>query len=413
MIRNFRSQAKQIHPAVLFFAGAAFIFSIESWHVINQWDLEVYYQAAQDVWAGENPYYDPDEHPDENLTILTVYVYPPLFARVISNLHALSEDQFRFLWLVFQSIAFESLYWFGLNLFGRRASLVSWAAFHAIGAFYDGAETDFRAGNTALMEAAVLTAWGAYRLRTMAAGTWLGILFAVKPLTVFVSIWDIVLKRWRAVLPVVLTAGGLYLLMFLDRPLWPLYREFLDSSTFREIMEEHTAGIYNNATVSVAFRLFSDKTLFVPIWDFPPLAYALTFIVPLGLWLATFSVWRKLREQGIPENIRNGCGFALLLPTVLMTTPRVADYTLVWLLVPFFFESWRSYSENRLTSLFLYLLAGLMSSLPITGGQLDELKFELHLLHFRYLSLVLFWIAAYVTARRECRVGLPNRPQTT
>jgi len=50
------------------------------------------------------------------------------------------------------------------------------------------------------MEAAALTAWGAFRLRFLAAGTWLGILFAVKPLTVFVLIWDVVLKRWKAVL---------------------------------------------------------------------------------------------------------------------------------------------------------------------------------------------------------------------
>jgi len=44
-------------------------------------DLEVYYHAAQDVWRGENPYYDPANRQDDNLTILTVYVYPPIFAR--------------------------------------------------------------------------------------------------------------------------------------------------------------------------------------------------------------------------------------------------------------------------------------------------------------------------------------------
>jgi len=232
---------------------------------------------------------------------------------------------------------------------------------------------------------------------------------SIKPLTVFVVLWDVVGGRWKAWLSVVVTTAALYGLMFLDQPLFTEYHRFLDSTAFQQIMDEHTVGIYNNATVSVAFRLFTDKTLFVPILVFPPLAYLLTFAVPTAAWLATFSAWREFERSAVSRKVRNGCGFALLLPTVLLTTPRVADYTLVWLLVPLFFETWRAMEEKKPSVFLIYILAAIVGNLTITGGQLDADTMELHWLHFRYVSLVLFWLAAFVSARQTARITVSRK----
>jgi len=394
----------QVRPPLLFLLGAAFMLCMKVQHSICQWDLLVYYEAAKAVWQGMNPYDLPAKEGYEGLTVLTVYLYPPLFARVLSPLHWLPVEAVRLSWFVIQALCFEALYWFGLRLFGQRFGWISWMVFHLVGIRYDGVETDFRAGNTALMEAAAITAWATFHLRRpVVSGSWLGVLTAVKPFTVFILIWDIVGKRWRACLGTAATAGLLGFVMFCDRPLFDRYREFLASPTFQNIMDEHTVGIFNHATVSVAFRLFTDKTMFLPVLVFPPLAYFLTFAVPLLAWLAAFSIWRKLEDSGLSADVANRLGFGLLLPTVLLTTPRVADYTLVWLLGPFFFQTWVCWKARYHGALILYLTAGVVGNLPITGGMLNEDTFQLHWLHFRYASLALFWFAGLVMARAALR----------
>jgi hypothetical protein len=388
-----------MRPPFVFLVGAVFMFAMKLQHSICQWDLLVYIDAAKAVWQGINPYNLPVKEGYENLTVLTQYVYPPLFARILSPFHWIHAEAYRFVWFFLQATAFESLYWLGLRLFGCQFSWVSWIAFHLIGIRYDGVETDFRAGNTALMEAAAISAWGSYHLaRPVVSGTWLGILMSIKPLSFFLSIWDLTGRRWTAWVSGVGTLAILCLVMLSDQPLFGYFREFTGSRTFQEIMDEHTVGIFNNATVSVAFRLFTDKTIFQPLCVFPPAAYAMTFAIPTVVWLAAFSAWRRLDNSGASRDICNRYGFALLLPTVLLTTPRVADYTLVWLLVPFFFGTWQAAASRSWFSLGLYLLAGVVGNLPITGGQLNEETLELHWLHFRYVSLVLFWFAAWVAA---------------
>jgi len=192
--------------------------------------------------------------------------------------------------------------------------------------------------------------------------------------------------------------------MFCDRPLWTLYRQFLGSNTFQNIMDEHTVGIYNNATVSVAFRLFHRQNDVCPDWNFPPLAYALTFLVPLAFGGHVFGVAR--------------------VGGVLIAAPRQERVRLCALTADCVaHHSARGGLHARLAlgPVLLRNLARLLGQppdlflpLPLRrsclepsdhGGQLDENTFELHLLHFRYVSLVLFWIAAYVTARRECRAS--------
>jgi len=139
----------------LFLIGAMFMLAVKAHHGWSQWDFAVYLDAARAVRQGINPYADPTSPELRNLTILTRYVYPPMFARVLAPFSVLPEEILRFAWLALHALSFEALYWLGLLLFGRRFGWISWILFHLIGMRYDGVETDFRAGNTALMEAAV------------------------------------------------------------------------------------------------------------------------------------------------------------------------------------------------------------------------------------------------------------------
>jgi hypothetical protein len=393
----------------LFLFGALLILVFKVGNRVGQWDFLVYLDAAGDVWEGANPYRVAVPEGYEHITILTAYVYPPFFARVLSPFSQLPEEAARFCWLTVQSLAFEALYWFGLVLCGRRVGLFSFALFHLIGIRYEAIDKDFLAGNTALVEAAVLTAWAAlHRVRPATVGAALGVLLAIKPLGVFVVLWELVRMRWRSLLATVIVAGALGVGMLLDQPLFSQYREFLASSRFQEIMDEHTAGIFNHATVSVAFRLFTDRTMFWPVWDFPPLAYFLTFAVPILVWLLAFNLWRALEESRLDPRLANELGFFLLLPTVLLTTPRVADYTLVWLVVPFFFGTWRAMERKHWGALALFILAGAVENLPITGGRIDTGGVEMHLLQYRYASSVLFWCAAWALGRGAVRTPPPK-----
>lgn len=387
---------RKLQATLSFIGGVVLVFYVHHHCLGAQWDLEAYLEAARAIRAGENPYPLPDEDKEFFLTNLTVYVYPPLFARVLSPLAGIDHQILKVGWLLLQCIAFEGLYWLGLRLLGRPFERVTWLFYHAVALLYDAVFTDLRAGNTALMEASILTTWAVWHIRKpVKAGILLGGLVAIKPLIVFHLIRDLACRNLRPLLASIVTILLLYGVMQLDGNLLANYRTFLNSRTFQRIMDEHTVGIYNNATVSVGFRLFTDQTLFKPVVNFPPLAYLFTFAVPIVLWLAVFSSWRKMGESGMSLFDQNRLGFYLLLPTVLLTIPRVADYTLVWLLVPLFFGIWEAW-ENSITSAFwLFGGAALAGNLPVRPSHLEELTYSYHLLHYRYVSLVLFWWACY------------------
>jgi hypothetical protein len=124
------------------------------------------------------------------------------------------------------------------------------------------------------------------------------------------------------------------------------------------------------------------------------------------VWLAAFAAWRRMDEVRLSAMDQNRLGFYLLLPTVLLTIPRVADYTLVWLLIPLFFGGWEAW-ERRIWSVFLlYSAAAIVGNLPVHPAELVELTFSYHLMHYRYVSLILFWCAGWLLIRR--RTCSPN-----
>lgn len=380
------------------------VFYVHERSLKAQWDLKAYLNAAQSIHAGVNPYPLEDENALVHITNLTVYVYPPLLARALSPFMDLPQSILKIGWFLLQCVAFESLYWLGLRLVGKPFERVTWLFYHALALLYDGVYTDLRAGNTALMEASVLTAWAVLHLeRPFLSGLLLGGLLAVKPLVIFVSIWDLVRGRWKALLAAAGTTAVLYGVMYFDHGLFQSYQTFLDSNTFQRIMDEHTVGIFNSATVSVGFRLFTEQTMFKPVLICPPLAYLYTFLVPIVVWLAAFSAWRRMDEAGIPSEEQNRLGLYLLLPTVLLTIPRVADYTLVWLLIPLFFGGWEAW-ERRIWPVFcLYSAAALVGNLPVHPAKLVEVTYSYHLMHYRYVSLILFWWAGWWLIRRRTR----------
>jgi len=392
--------------ATYFLAGVTLVFYVHARALHAQWDLAAYLNAAKALHTGEELYPLPDEDKEVVMTNLTIYVYPPLLARVMSPLAGLPLPVLKIGWLLLQCIAYESLYWLGLKLARRPFERVTWLLYHAISLLYDGVFTDLRAGNTALMETSILTAWAVFHLeRPLFSGLLLGGLLAVKPLAVFVTIWDLVRGRWKALGAVAGVTGILYGVMYLDHGLYQSYQTFLHSKTFQRIMDEHTVGIYNSATVSVGFRLFTDQTMFKPIVVIPALAYLFTFLVPIAVWFSAFSAWRRMDEVGLPIQEQNRLGFYFLLPTVLLTIPRVADYTLVWLLIPLFFGAWEAWERRIWSVFFLYMAAAVIGNLPVHPAELVELTFSYHLMHYRYVSLILFWCAGWLLIRR--RVGGP------
>ena len=383
-----------LRPSNYFLIGFAVVLTSHLRWAENQWDLMVYYHAGERLWHGENPY-EPDIPPGfENLSFLTVYVYPPIFVRVLSPFCLLPQEVIRLSWLVLQALAFEGLYFAGLRLFGREFHPLSWALFHFVGVHHDPIMADFRAGNTAAFEALALTCWAMWRLDLpRRAGAIVGTLIAIKPLLVFVLIWDLVRQKWKPLLWAVGFLGVVGLLMVCDFGLFKNYLDFLHSKTLQELNEEHTAGIYNYATVSVMYRLFTSETVFGPVWDAPLLAKTLTFLIPVVVWVTVFAGWRRL--EGWADRIEaNSLGFTLLMPSVLLTIPRVGDYNLAVLLVPLFFAGWRAWERRNHVALNLFVLSGFVNNLPIYGGNLDSFSLEMHWLQYRYVALVLFWLAA-------------------
>ena len=383
-----------LRPFLYFLIGVVVVVSIHIHWMEHQWDLMVYRHAGERLLRGENPYI-PDPPPGwEHLSFLTVYVYPPIFVRLFSPLCLLPMEVIRFVWILLQAMAFEGLYFLGLRLFGKSFHPMSWALFHFVGVNHDPVLADFRAGNTALFEAAALTAWAVWHIQRPVRAGWIaGTLFAIKPLTVFVLVWELVQQRWKSLLLAALVTATWGMVMVGDRTLFLNYLDFLHSETLQKLNEEHTAGIFNHATVSVMYRLFTNKTVFGPIIDLPILAKLLTFAIPVGVWLTVFSSWRRLEQWANPIE-KNAIGWTLLMPGVLLTIPRVGDYNLSVLLVPLFFAGWKAWENRNHVALQLFLLAGVVGNLPISGGDLESFSLEMHWLQFRYVSLVLFWFAA-------------------
>jgi hypothetical protein len=183
--------------------------------------------------------------------------------------------------------------------------------------------------------------------------------------------------------------------MLMDYQLFSSFLDFLQSETLRGINEEHTAGIYNHATVSAMYRLFTNETVFGPLVDLPILAKTLTFGIPVLVWILTFGGWRRLQDWGTAME-QNSLGFTLLMASVLLTIPRVGDYNLSVLLVPLFFGAWKAWERGNHVALQLFILAGVIGNLPISGGRLESFTLEMHWLQFRYVSLTLIWLGAWV-----------------
>lgn len=73
-----------LRSAAYFLTGVALVFYVHERALDAQWDLTAYLRAAEALRAGQNPYPLPDEDQEIVMTNLTIYVYPPLLARVLS-----------------------------------------------------------------------------------------------------------------------------------------------------------------------------------------------------------------------------------------------------------------------------------------------------------------------------------------
>ena len=307
----------------------------------HQWDFRVYLaaSAALTLESDPNPYVVENLHAAAEIRGIPgyeglPYLYQPLVARLLTPLLTVPPEWAATIWVAMKAMAYGLLFLLAGRLAGVTPSLSVGVPFVLFVVVYRGATGDFMAGNVATFELCLLGAWLAGRQREQ---VWLPalamtLLVAIKPIPALLLLDEPHRREWKVLSACAgLTALALAVQAW-DGSLW-MYLSYLRGDAFQPYWDELQQGLYNHSVSSALHRLTCETFLtqpLLPLAGFAPLAVPLAAV---GLFLgavATFRVWEK--RNGVEP--RSGPAAALAITTLLVLSPRVADYTMAWTVLP-------------------------------------------------------------------------------
>ena len=262
------------------------------------------------------------------------YLYQPLVARLLTPLLMFPLEWAAAMWVAAKALAYGLLFLLIGRLAGVTPSLSIGVPFVLFVVVYRGATGDFMAGNVATFELCLLAVWLAGRQKG-----WIGLpalamtlLIAIKPIPALLLLDEWHRREWK----VLGACAGMTVLALAvqawDGSLW-MYLAYLRGDEFQPYWDELQQGLYNHSVSSAVHRLTCETFLtqpLVPLAGFAPVAAPLAAV---GLFLgavATFHVWETRNGAGP----RKGAAAALTITTLLVLSPRVADYTMAWTVLP-------------------------------------------------------------------------------
>ena len=303
------------------------------------WDFRAYLAASAALSEDRNPYIPgelqeaADSRQVDRYNGLP-YLYQPLVARTLTPLLSLSTHAAALAWVGMKAFAC-ALMAIGISrLADTRVSPAGAVLFALFVAGYRGVSDDFQAANVGVFEAFLLTVWlaGRHARLVWCPGVAMALATTIKPVPALLLVDEVHRRSWKAIGVCCLAVGLAVTLQLLDGSL-ALYWAYLRSSEFRLYWDQLQQGLFNHSLTSAIYRLTSETYLtqpLVPLPAFGPLLAPLAGLAVLGS--IVFPLWRLEKRDGACP--RSGPAAALLVTGLLLLSPRVAEYTMAWTVIP-------------------------------------------------------------------------------
>ncbi len=317
----------------------AIVYRHAGW-AAQSWDLRPYVAAASALLAHDNPYdvsvlsqhalklglYDYSGLP---------YLYQPFFARLLTPLLFVSIPTASTLWLCFKALCCGVILFAATRIMQTRITPFAALAFALFIMFYRGASADFQTGNVAIFEAALLAIWllGIKARMLWPAAAALTVLVSIKPVPGLLLFEEMRRRSWRLVIIASLCIVAALGLQLADGSLLK-YANYMIGEEFRGYWDQLKLGVYNHSVTSAIYRLMDETYLTQPLLPMPmaaPFAVLVLLIILLGSTIWGLRVCDDTEKQ-LPE--AKAASAAILITGLLSLSPRVADYTMAWTIVP-------------------------------------------------------------------------------
>ncbi|MBN2325720.1 MAG: DUF2029 domain-containing protein [Candidatus Omnitrophica bacterium] len=358
----------KFEASIAFLIGFGILFYFYSDCVNRQWDFPVYYLAAKAVANHQNPY-DPsilqsiaDAEEEVGYGGGLPYLYPPHLARMLSLFGKAPFFASSFFWMTFKCAALEMILFLSFALMRIPVTPLALIVGNIAALFFRPAALDFNAGNAATFEYALILA-GLYawsRSRFCAAGFFTILGGSIKGTSLLITLYPIHLRDWRFLRALTIAAIILGCFLVWDWRILLRFFEFYQSPLWKQMWDEQVQSFYNCSYATVILRTFSYTYFAEPILAIPLLSTILIPLFPLFIFASmAFFLQKQRRQSQSLFNPTSGIVLSMILCGVLLLPPRLAGYTLIWTLFPFFqiiHTSWK----NRIYIALPYVLTGLI-----------------------------------------------------
>lgn len=335
----------RVYFPAAFLGGLLAVFWVYHPLVLLQWDFGVYYLAAQAYEAGLS-FYDPaalqEIASQRGLAYHGLpFLYPPWCVLFFLPLAQYDLYTAAFLWLAVKCVLLQMSVFAILLLLQRRVTWSAWLVMQGLVMFYRPVGLDLSAGNVTLAESSLLLAgllgyrYGRHRLLGIA----IGLAGCFKYFPWLLGFYARYRDEQSVVKGGVFFMAGLLLASAMMGGRVLEYIAFTQSDVWAHHWDEQVQSVYNNSLVTWVLRTFSETYFYQPLWHSPTLTMILAPGLPL---LVLLSALFKIRQLG--PNVTLAPVIALLILALMLVSPRMTGYSLVWTLFPLCFavqEAWR------------------------------------------------------------------------
>jgi|GEM_PF-3652806 len=288
-------------------------------------DLRVYYQAAQLVAAGLNPYEAPlvtnySEHPLPPLP----YIYPPLLASTLSFFVKLPFDQIARLWTIGSIVSLSGGVWFLLKMVSPASLRSGGATVALLGLLIFPPVLDGLAlgqVDAFIFLLLAVAGWCLTSRQEILLGVTLAVAAGIKIIPILFILILLRYQLWTSVVAWCLTSFITFILSGFTSRGWQLWLDFLASSIKHPPEPRAFAMALNN--YSLGHFLITSA---------PQLSPIIAWLIAAGCG-ALLALWLVLRVT-IRRGIDSKQVYSAMVCAMLISSPCVWFHHLIWLAVP-------------------------------------------------------------------------------
>lgn len=307
-------------------------------NINRQWDFNTYLAGSAALYLDLNPYHlnalnDAVIQLEISDGVGLPYLYQPLMARMLTPLLWIPQAA-PTLWFAAKTIAYGVAFLVLMPLIDRKPTVGGAVLYTLLIVNYRGTGADLAGGNVATFEMLLLAVWLSGRhghRRWIPAGA-MAMLITIKPIPALLLTDDIHRRDWKALGACTALIVFLAIVQLVDGSL-PHYFTYMRSMEFREYWDQLQQGLFNHSVTTALFRLTDEMFITQPLIPIPGLAPFAAPLVALGVLISVFyslNAW----EHSTGSTDRNGPAAAVLITGLLALSPRVAEYTMAWTVIP-------------------------------------------------------------------------------